>query len=255
MYNSNGSPGWDGDGFRSGFRLADVFEKAGGLGSLVNMMFGNIGISWTPWWDPKTGQATPFEDLQLTFDLYNDNAQAALTNFLFVNNLVASNKWVQYGLAQHSPHIYDVKIEGQQRMYACSGQFSVNPVGVMRDPPKSWVELLCNNHANTNVIDANTMVNNIINNKLIKIPDVYKVTMQFHSLLPDNFNQFIFQYAGNINHIDAYKKVYEKSGVVDGLGTVLNGLISNAREGFVAGSEKAANEYGVANFSEAKTEI
>lgn len=30
---------------------------------------------------------------------------------------------------------------------------------------------------------------------MIKIPDVYDVTLNFNSLLPDSFNQFMYQYA------------------------------------------------------------
>lgn len=39
----------------------------------------------------------------------------------------------------------------------------------------------------------------IIKSKLIKVPDIYKVTMKFQSLLPDNFNNYIFNFAENKN--------------------------------------------------------
>jgi len=45
---------------------------------------------------------------------------------------------------------------------------------------------------------------NILNNHLIKIPDVYRVSLRFQSLLPANFNNYIFNYAENNNHIDTY---------------------------------------------------
>jgi len=32
---------------------------------------------------------------------------------------------------------------------------------------------------------------------IIRVPDVYKVELKFTSLLPNNFNNFLFMYAGN----------------------------------------------------------
>lgn len=52
---------------------------------------------------------------------------------------------------------------------------------------------------------SNEFMNNIIENKLIKIPDVYRVQMNFQSILPANFNNYIFAYAENASHITKYK--------------------------------------------------
>ena len=60
-----------------------------------------------------------------------------------------------------------------------------------------------------NASDANKiskLVKYVIENKTIKIPDVYHVKLTFKSLLPQNFNTFIMQYADNPNHITKYAK-------------------------------------------------
>ena len=39
-------------------------------------------------------------------------------------------------------------------------------------------------------------------NNIIKVPDIYIVELTFDSLLPDNFNNFLFQYVNNKNIVD-----------------------------------------------------
>ena len=39
---------------------------------------------------------------------------------------------------------------------------------------------------------------------MIKIPDVYRVKMSFKSLLPNNFNNFLYTYSQNVKHMVTY---------------------------------------------------
>ena len=41
-------------------------------------------------------------------------------------------------------------------------------------------------------------------NDIIKIPDVYEITMHFKSLLPNNFNNFMFQFTGKNTILKKY---------------------------------------------------
>lgn len=50
--------------------------------------------------------------------------------------------------------------------------------GVLRDPPLSWIKNLVDLHANAN-IEPDAFKKNLIDNKIIKIPDVYHVEMHF----------------------------------------------------------------------------
>ena len=61
---------------------------------------------------------------------------------------------------------------------------------MLRDPPPNWFEPdgPLAKHINKNIASAEDFLNKIKTNKLIKIPDIYKVTMTFDSLLPSNFN-------------------------------------------------------------------
>lgn len=131
-----------------------------------------------------------------------------------MNTLVPNNKWVQYNMFQHSSSLYDVKIEGLNRLFACAGDFKVTYEGVLRDPTKEWLNELVSKHANS-CMDTEKFKKNVIENKLIKIPDVYRVQMSFQSLLPANFNNYIFNYAENASHITKYtgneSSVYQQS--------------------------------------------
>ena len=73
--------------------------------------------------------------------------------------------------------MYDIKIEGINRLFACSGDINVTYQGVLRDPSKKFIEDLVKLHANKNM--SNAFLQNILTNKLIKIPDVYTVSMKF----------------------------------------------------------------------------
>ena len=215
IISSSGKAGWTdgGSDFMSagGFRVSSLMSKIPLIGDLMNMIIGNIGINYMPWWNAESGSKTQEPEITIKFDLFNDNSTSAMRNFIFVNTIVPNNKWLQYNMFQHSSCLYDVKIEGLNRLFACAGEFNVTYEGVLRDPPRSWISHLAYHHLNKNMVKDN-FLNNAIKNRLIKIPDVYRVELKFQSLLPANFNNFIFTYAQNANHMDKYaNKVYDPS--------------------------------------------
>lgn len=215
LASGGGMQGWTdgGSDFMSagGFRISELLGKIPGVGNIANMILGNIGINYMPWWNADSGSKTKEPQIEIKFDLFNDSYNAAMANFIFVNTLVPNNKWIQYNMFQHSSCLYDVKIEGINRLFACAGDFNVTYEGVLRDPPNKWIYELVMSHGNNN-LNKDTFMQNIVNYKLIKIPDVYRVTMNFQSLLPANFNNYIFAYAENASHIVNYKDhVYDES--------------------------------------------
>ena len=224
LASGGGMKGWgDGSDFMSsgGFRISGLLNKIPLIGSLANMILGNVGVNYMPWWNAESGSKTIEPVINLKFDLFNDSYDAAMNNFIFVNTIVPNNKWIQYNMFQHSSHLYDVKIEGLNRLFACSGDFNVTYEGVLRDPPYKFIKDLVRLHANKNM--SGEFKNNIINNKLIKIPDVYRVSLQFQSLLPANFNNFIFNYAENASHMTKYKDhIYDESAVAMALPTAVS---------------------------------
>lgn len=94
---------------------------------------------------------------------------------------------------QHSSNLYDVKIEGLNRLFACAASFDVTYDGVLRNPSEEFYKRL-EGHVNENYGGKAFVKNGIKANNLIKIPDIYRVNMTFKSLLPANFNNFMYTY-------------------------------------------------------------
>lgn len=186
FYSSNGAAGWQGS--NTGFTASLVNAAKSIIGSIIP----NIGISFSPWWDSTSGQSTYDDDVVVNFDLFNDNEAHAINNFTFINTIIPNNKWIQYGIIQQSPCLYDVRIEGIKRMYACTGEFKVTYSGKLRIPTYNFI---------TNSLKkSSTIIADLADqaeSKNIKIPDVYHVQMTFKSLMPSNMNQFLFNFFGN----------------------------------------------------------
>lgn len=64
------------------------------LGNMIKGILGNIAIDYLPWWDADAGSKTREPEVSIDFDLFNDTAEAAMTNFIFVNTIVPHNRWV-----------------------------------------------------------------------------------------------------------------------------------------------------------------
>lgn len=101
LASGGGNKGW-GDGSdimgAGGFRISNILGKIPVIGNLANMILGNIGINYMPWWNAESGSKTVEPAVNLKFDLFNDSLEAAINNFIFVNTLVPNNKWVQYNM-------------------------------------------------------------------------------------------------------------------------------------------------------------
>ena len=96
LYSSNGNEGWG-----EGGKLEIVNSTLAGipiLGPLLKSILGNVRVHFMPWWDSDSGSTVTEPEVQVTFDLFNDTFDAAMMNFIFVNTLVANNKWVQYNV-------------------------------------------------------------------------------------------------------------------------------------------------------------
>ena len=220
MYSSDGNPGW------SAGAMELPLPKDGIVGKLATTLLGNVRVNYLSPWDAEEGHKTMPEGIVITFDLYNDTAESAENNFIFVNTLIPNNKWIQYNLFQHSSSLYDIKIEGHNRLFACTGKFKVTYKGILRDPSKFFLNELVSKFKSSN---ATFRDSDLIKNKIIKIPDIYSVEMTFQSILPDNFNTWMHQYSNNVNQIEEYK---DTSYVPSSVETVLKKSIDTAVERF-----------------------
>ena len=250
LYSSNGNPGWGSAGLSF---TNTLIENIPVIGKLVKTLLGNINISMLPWWDAKAGNATPHPEVSVEFDLFNDTVESSVFNFIFVNTIVPNNKWVQYNLFQHSPHLYDVKLEGYDRLYACSGSFTVQGKGVLRNVTDDWIDATDKNQKEclskyiNGCMDKKKFVAALKSDNLIKIPDIYHVKMTFTSLLPDNFNQYMLSYSKNSNitteyRHDADNQVRITSPGPDMLKTAITGLGEEIKSVWTTGKTTKGEE-------------
>lgn len=207
-------------------KVIDMFT--GGWGDILN----RAKINYMPKWDSSGSGMV--EELAVTFDLFNDTADAAMQNFIFVNTIIPNNLWMQYGMLRHSPCLYDVKIDGLKRMFLCAGAFNVKSAGLLRTPPMQWIYDLCCKHANGGAASGgktqgswnpSSLIGDIVKNNLVKIPDVYTVEMKFKSLIPANFNTFLYNYSRNSDmKLYTNKNAYQPSVIGSALSSITSDL-------------------------------
>ena len=196
-FNVEGSKGWHSSG--KGIELPDMIKKIPGIGDILDQAFGNIRINYVSYWKASEGGQTSYPELKVSFNLFNDTLSSALINFIFVNTVAPNNMWIQMGILQHSPAIYDVKIDGHARMYACTGDVNVKFKGQLRDPGPAFIGQLVSKHLNRNglLVEPSQFAVMAMANRLIRIPDVYEVELTFKSMFPLNFNNYLYHYARN----------------------------------------------------------
>lgn len=202
---SNGSAGWGGNG---DIGLEFGSSTSGILGTIFKYAFGNFRFNLQPQWNP--GGDTKFPQITVTFNLFNDTVEAASNNFRFVNNIVAKNKYLQYNFFQQNPAAYDIKIGGLQRFYMCSANIKVESKGVLRLPSEDVIKDIKKYMSNYNFLDDKNT------NEIIRIPDVYHITMTFESLLPNSLNSHIFRYTADCPMRDSVNKT-DIGGVIENL--------------------------------------
>ena len=175
----NGTDGWD------SFSMNGAFMEH--MGALTGFLGKGISIYTTPVWQGiKNSEGYGFDT---TINLFNDTLEHTLANFIFVNTIIPQNMPTHYAIFQQAPSLYDIKIPGFQRLFMCSGDFSCSMKGCLRKPSDKFLERL--------LVFANKKYGFKKDEspiKDIRIPDVYEVHLSFKSLLPNTFNNFIFQY-------------------------------------------------------------
>lgn len=212
LLKGNGDVGWDDNSFGGG--------ALGHLGFLGDFLSKGINLTVTPIWQGMKGSEG--YTLDFTVNLFNDTLEHSLHNYIFINTIIPQNLPTHYGIFQQPPSVYDLKIEGFNRLFMCSGKFNCNYKGVLRIPSLAFIKEL-KKYVNTEVLPE-TYVDTMIQKNQIKIPDIYELHLTFKSLLPNTFNNFIFQYALNEDVINmSYDKGnsiqngFESGGIKDAI--------------------------------------
>lgn len=186
---ANGHGGWNGS------RGYNGLDPKGGLPILqkiIGYAGDNIKVNMTPTWDGAQNEEGT--NIEFTVNLFNDSVEQTCVNFIFVNTILPAAMFSQYHIFQQSPSLFDVKVDGLGRFFMCSGSFKVEYKGVVRSPSDAVINTLVDKHMNK---AYNFTANYLRFSGLVKIPDVYQITLQFKSLLPNSFNNYIFSTCGS----------------------------------------------------------
>ena len=215
---SDGHKGWNSN-------VMDLNIKNGAsslFGKLVEYAGANFRFDIQPQW--RGGQDNRFPQFTIKFDLFNDSSEAAAHNYLFATNIVSKNKYLQYNLMQNNPAVYDVKLDGFNRFYMCSASIKCESNGVKRRPSNSVISEIMNyvNVAYKDILNTK----NILEHDLIRIPDVYTITISFQSLLPNSINQNLFYFTAN-------NKITEPTDSNLDFGNMLPSILDKASQKFL----------------------
>ncbi len=211
------------DGFTSSENVLNTLKGKNGFLDFVAPAF---SVITTPTWKGMTSDSSV--TYQIKFNLFNDTLDKAAMNYMFVNTLIQGNTPVQYGLFSQAPSLYDIQIEGGIRLFMCAGEFSYISKGVSRLPPdkfydKLFISELAKDLEEQRYFNHNNLIKHIKNEKLIRIPESYEVTLEFKSLLPNNLNNQLLQYAvENIMKIEETQGTYQMNDVVGKISEQVN---------------------------------
>lgn len=204
------------EGFQGAEPYAVSFPGQGMIGSIpiigkvISRIMSSISINTSPVWDPsKTSNTGP--TINCKFKLFNDTVEAATINFIFVNTIGPNNMWYNYSIFKRAPALYDIKINGIYRYYMCTANVTIKPAGPVRKVPMAILkQLFMKYYGAQSFISPSSSTEN----ELVSIPDIYDVELSFTSMLPNNFNNFLYVYAGNPDIMKS-DKGYQGNIVVD----------------------------------------
>lgn len=221
---ANGETGWN-SGHRGGIQGGD--GMLGGLANFIGVK--QLNVTTTPTWDGvDNAESTTIE---CTIDLFNDSVEAACQNFIFVNTILPAAMYTQYHIFQQSPSLFDVKVDGLGRFFMCTGDFKVEFKGVLRTPSQEVLKTLVTKYLKPEYsIDESTLRKTGI----AKIPDVYHVSLTFKSLLPNNFNNFIY----SVSCGESIENIKDSDSLWGGIGKNLQQAFSDIKNDIKSDEEE-----------------
>ncbi len=181
-----------------------TYSPFGHSSAIVGAVLKTLAINITPTFAPGKGGGETSK-LTLTFDLINDTLQKFEAHKAFTQGIVSQNMWIQYGLVQGPGALYDIKVGDYMGYFMCTGNIQVTPKGTWRK------------------------------HGINDIPDIFGVTMTFSSLLPNNYNTWLWGKKG-------FESRYYGGGSSGFLGKLLENAVDAFKAAGAAGAVHIANE-------------
>jgi hypothetical protein len=192
-----------------GWSTTTIQSALGGMSDILKKFgLGGLNIPLYPQFQLE-GLGPECDEITVEVNLYNDTFKNFVDNIIFINAFVPGAFWIQSGLLQRGSNFFQVEIPGRCVYYLCKADFEVTCVGKSR---------ALNPTVNT---DAETtgdftrlppIVKDPFRQYMVEdlrgrpplIPDIYKLKCKFMSILPNNFNTYLYsvrnysQYRANV---------------------------------------------------------
>ena len=172
--NAMGQSGWSSRSMKQQFFgnfLSGLIDKIPGIGQ--------FDIAGKPKFSLE-GNNPLHDPITTSFYLHNYNFDALISNLALIYSLVSGAFWIQNKFLQQSSNLYDVEVPGRFRYYLCKCNIKVDFYGKVRQLNDSQIAEIQKNFPKITNKDA-----------ISKVPDSYLITLDFASLLPNNFNIFL----------------------------------------------------------------
>lgn len=177
------------------------------------------------------------DEFTSTFHLFNYNDTAIKANMKFIHSFISGAWWTQIGIIQTSSNLYDVEVPGRFRYLFCSADVKIEQVGKIRRLPSKIIEDLKSRIVS---LEGGPLRSNLglgkekykLNDAYISmVPDTYRVTVTYKSLLPNNLNTYLaYAITDHDNAIDSLYSTYNiGQNLESGLDEVLQNIFQTAQ--------------------------
>jgi hypothetical protein len=167
---ANGSEGWSS-------QHEEVPEK---LKKAIDIVHKNFAIDYplVPTWSATNPNSFPVINSHMF--LINRNINDLINNFKFLHTIAAGPFWTQRMYQYLPPNIYNITAPGFYELFYCSAHLHIENIGMLRQ---------LNTEAMTKFKSGVGNDVTIVNDAFF--PDAYKVSMEFKSMIPNNFNVYL----------------------------------------------------------------
>jgi hypothetical protein len=109
-----------------------------GIADKVSSVIGAFDIASRPNWN-MNGAGPVSDKVEFSITLFNSSSEATVKNIKMIHSLVGGNMWLQKGLIQISPCLYDVEVVGRFRYWFCTADIKVDFIGQNRTPSEKVI--------------------------------------------------------------------------------------------------------------------
>jgi hypothetical protein len=196
-YHGHGQDGWTSTDFR---------ERAlGNFGEILSRFgLGSINFPWIPQFQ-VTGIGPVADEITCVLYLYNYTLDNFIKNFKFLFSLTSGSFWLQSGVVQRGSNLYQVRIPGRMIYYLCTADMLVESIGKSRTMKSTSIAKLISaglpkifkpDPYEPGISSASANTNALI-------PDGYRITLKFQSIIPNTFNALLFSLTEHDNYSEA----------------------------------------------------